>query len=244
MTTKEILALEESNVHFNTIHLIKDGMFWRCYEQSAYLLINHFWNDLTVNGGFVKAVQKEVYYVGFPERSLQKIFDKLPEVGNSRIVQKNEKRIVIGDVPPIAGFDEWKEGLKLLRRQATDQMKPYYGGLPLYKAVYDFYFQASNLVRNFPRDAQYTIGEKVVTQGLELNLVLYRLMQGQKHGFQNQVEICMSQADELIENLRFLLRISYDMQLFNVDKYVAISESFESIRKQLTGWHKKIVISE
>ena len=245
MTTKDILVLEETNQSLNAINLIKDGMFWRAYERSAFLLINHFWNDITVNGGYVKAVEQEVYYVGFPEKSLQKnIIDKLPEVGNSRVIEKSERKIVIADVPPIAGFEEWKSSLGMLRQQANDQMQPYYGKLPLYKAVYDFYFQTANLVRNFPRDAQYTMGEQIIKHGLELNIALYNLIQSQKKGYENQVLIHMARADELIENMRFMLRISYDMKLYNIDKYAALSESFESIRKQLTGWHKKIVISE
>ncbi|MCL2028569.1 MAG: four helix bundle protein [Bacteroidales bacterium] len=241
MTTKQILELEDRNLHFNHINLVKEGMFWRAYERSAYLFVKHFWHDITVNGGHVKAVQRDVHYVGFPERSLQKIIDKMPEVGNSRIAQRSETQILIADVPPIAGFDEWKKGLNLLRQQASDQMQPYYGKLPLYKAVYDFYFQAASLVRNFPRDAQHTLGEPIIKHGLELNIVLYRLIKSQKDGFENQVLISTSHADEIIENLRFLFRITYDMKLFNTDRYVSISESFESIRKQLHGWRKRVI---
>ncbi len=240
MTTKQILELEDANLQFNTIHLIKEGLFWRAYERSAYLFSKHFWVDITVNGGYVKSVERDVHYVGFPDRSLQKVLDKLPEAGNSRVVERSETKIRIDDVPPIEGFEQWKEGLALLRKQATEQMQPYYGKLPLYKAVYDHYFQTANLVRNFPRDAQYTLGEKILKYGLRLNLTLYRMMQSQKKGYQDQVMICMGQVDEIIENLRFLLRISYDMQLFNVDRFSVLSESFESIRKQLSGWYKKM----
>ena len=239
MTTKQITDLEDQNLHMTLIHLHKNGMFWRAYERSAYLFVKHFWQDITVNGSHIKGIGRDVHHVGFPERSLQKIFDKFPEVGNSRIAQQSENQILIADVPPIAGFDEWKAGLKLLMQQASDQMQPYYGKLPLYKAVYDFYFQVCNLVRNFQRDAQYTIGQKIIDSGVDLNTILYRLMQAQRKGDQIKVHENMAQADETVENLRFLLRIAYDMQLFNTDRYVAISENFESISKQLHGWQKK-----
>ncbi len=244
MTKQEILDFEENQT--NLITLVKEGMFWRAYEQSAYLFTRHFWPELKVNGGYVKSAGKEVYYVGFPEVSLQKIIDKIPEVGDSFLMEQGQNRVTIANVPPVDGFEEWKQGLVLLRDQTNQQMQPYYGKLPLYKAVYDFYFMVVNLTRHFPKDVQYSVGDQLIGYGLELNTQLYRLLKLERNEEQlvkDTLLRCLHdmirQIDENIETVRFLLRISFDMKLYNVERYADISSSIESIRKQLHGWKKK-----
>jgi len=44
MKTQQILDFEQ--VQNSQIMLTKEGLFWRAYEQSAYLLKNHFWQDI------------------------------------------------------------------------------------------------------------------------------------------------------------------------------------------------------
>ncbi len=230
------------NAQSNLITLVKEGLFWRAYEQSAYLFTRLFWPELKVNGGYVKSAGKEVYYVGFPDASLQKVLDKIPEVGESFLMEQTASKVTIANVPSVEGFEEWKQGLALLREQANDQMQPYYGKLPLYKAVYDFYFQMVNLTRHFPKDVQYTLGEQILRHGLSLNTQLYRLLKFEKQKSDDsaaQKLTLVSQIDEVVESLRFLLRISFDMKLYNVERYAAISDGVESIRKQLYGWQKK-----
>ncbi|MCL2417564.1 MAG: four helix bundle protein [Bacteroidales bacterium] len=243
MTKQEILTSEQAQ--HGIIALRKDGLFWRAYEQSAYLLKNHFWSDLKVNGGHVKAVKQDMYYVGFPEKSLQeRILDKLPEVEGSSIIEQTEKKIIIG-CPHIDGFEEWKQSLTNLHEQATEKMQPFYGKLPLYKAVYDLYFKIVNLTRHFPKDVQYTVGDKLINYGLELNTLLYRLLkinkaQTKERQFDAEIqkESIINEIDEMIEQVRFLLRVSYDLKLYNVENFASISETLESIRKQLYGWQR------
>ncbi len=70
MTVKEILALEDAGGEILILH--KEGLFWRAYQYSAYLFCTHF-RPLKVTAKFVKTVQKEIYYIGFPEQSLEGI---------------------------------------------------------------------------------------------------------------------------------------------------------------------------
>ncbi len=123
--------------------------------------------------------------------------------------------------------------------EQDEQMQSDYGKQPLCRAVYDYYFQLVNVVRSFPPDAQYALGEDILSYGLRLNIVIYRMMQAQKNGFQDLMTMSMKQADETIENLRFLIRISYDMKLFNIDRFTTLSEDFESMRKQLHEWYEE-----
>jgi hypothetical protein len=244
MTKQEIINFETAanspTSNEATITLVKEGMFWRAYDQSAYLFTKVFWPDLKVNGGFVKAVNKEVFYVGFPDGSLQKILDKLPEVSGSRLLVKDVNLVAIGGVPKLDGYEEWRQSYILLRAQADEQMQPFYGKLPLYKAVYDFFQEMANLTRHFPKDLQYTLGDKIIAHALDMNTWLYRTLHLDKQSldFLRQKTVSVERIEELLETVRFLLRTSFDMKLYNVERFAAISAKIDSIGKQLTGWKK------
>jgi hypothetical protein len=240
MTKQEIINFEQA-AKGATITLVKEGMFWRAYEQSAYLFSKLFWPDLKVNGGFVKAVGQEVFYVGFPDASLQgKVLDKLQEVPGSRLLERSENRVIIAGVPAIDGFDVWKASYVLLREQANEQMQPFYGKLPLYKAVYDFFQEMVNLTRHFPKDLQYTLGDKIIEHSLEMNQWLYRTLHLPKDAadYVHMKSRSIERIEELLETVRFLLRTSFDMKLYNVERFAAVSAHIDSIGKQLTGWKK------
>ncbi|MDR3350667.1 MAG: four helix bundle protein [Prevotellaceae bacterium] len=240
MTKQEIINFEQA-ANGATITLVKEGLFWRAYEQSAYLFTKLFWPDLKVNGGFVKAAGQEVYYVGFPDASLQgKVLDKLPEVPGSRLLERRDNMVVITGVPAIDGFEAWKQSYVLLRNQANEQMQPFYGKLPLYKAVYDFFQEMVNLTRHFPKDLQYTLGDKIINHALEMNQWLYRTLHLPKTsddyaGMKNR---SIERIEELLETVRFLLRTSFDMKLYNVERFAGVSARVDSIGKQLAGWKK------
>jgi hypothetical protein len=216
-------------------------MFWRAYEQSAYLFTRLFWPDLKVNGGFVKTVGAALFYVGFPDASLQaKVIDKIPEVAGSRLLTRSDTMVVIAGVPLIEGFEAWKQSYVLLHAQANEQMQPFYGKLPLYKAVYDFFQEMVHLTRHFPKDLHYTLGDKIVDHVLEMNTCLYRALHLAKDaaGYAAAKSGSIERIVELLDAVRFLLRTSFDMKLYNVERFAVVSAKIDSIGKQLTGWKK------
>jgi hypothetical protein len=240
MTKQEIINFEQT-ANGGTIVLVKEGLFWRAYDQSAYLLCKLFWPDLKVNGGFVKTVNRDIYYVGFPEGSLQaKVLDKLPATPPCRLLQQSDNLITIGDVPKLEGYEEWRQSYILLRAQANEQMQPFYGKLPLYKAVYDFFQEMVNLTRHFPKDLQYTLGDKIIAQSLEMNTWLYRTLHLNKQSldYVRQKFQSIEHIEELLDMIRFLLRTSFDMKLYNVERFADVSAKIDAIGKQLTGWKK------
>jgi hypothetical protein len=240
MTKQEIINFEEV-ADGATITLVKEGLFWRAYEQSAYLFTKLFWPDLKVNGGFVKTVGKDLFYVGFPDTSLQgKVIDKIPEVPGSRLLTRSDNMIVIAGVPLIDGFEAWKQSYILLHAQANEQMQPFYGKLPLYKAVYDFFQGMVNLTRHFPKDLHYTLGDKIIDHVLEMNTCLYRTLHLGKNaaGYAEAKSRSIERIGELLDTVRFLLRTSFDMKLYNVERFAEVSAKIDSISKQLTGWKK------
>jgi len=68
----EKLKSEQTNV--DSIHLYLEGMFWKAYQQSAYLFSKLYRPDFQVKCRYVKTAHAAVCSVGFPENSLLRIF--------------------------------------------------------------------------------------------------------------------------------------------------------------------------
>jgi len=259
-TRKDIFDYE--NAHKNRITLFSEGNFWRAFEQSAFLIVKHLWADIKVNGGYVKSAQEDIFFVGFQKESLQKrILDKLPNLKGAKLQSLSEKTAVIVDVPTVTGksdkeemeaFLEWKDGYSEKEKEAKKKLKNYYTELPIFKETYDLFNELLNIVRNFRRDVKYVIGSKIVEEGLELNQVLYQLMREKKRAenktpskskeilldsFYEQ-ELLKAEVEKRLENLRFLLRISFDNKIHSTDPHLRISGKIDEIRKQLYVWTK------
>ena len=239
-----IKIIEHENLHQNQITLRREGLFWRAYEQSAFLLQKHFWAELKVNGSFVKAVNQDVFYVGTTEKPLQeRVLDKLHTVAGCYIKERTESTIVIAGVPSIEGFEKWKQGRITLREEATEKMQAFYGHLPLYKAGQDLFKRLVEITKNFSRNLQYSLGDRLINHGLDLYTLLYRLLkipkehktQERKAAADRQKVLILKEADETIEQIRFLLQTSYELKLYPVETLAKVSQMIESIRKQLHG---------
>ncbi len=82
----DILTLESANE--GAIHLYKEGVFWKAYQQSAYLFHTQVY-AYQVKLKHVKCVAKTVASIGFPDSSLQHLFE-------AAALQKiDEKRLVV-----------------------------------------------------------------------------------------------------------------------------------------------------
>ena len=69
MRIKEILVLESTNR--DRIVLLKEGVFWRAYQTSAYLFV-HCIRELKVTHKYVKAAKADAFFIGFPPKMLHK----------------------------------------------------------------------------------------------------------------------------------------------------------------------------
>lgn len=67
-TIKERVEREQSNI--DKIYLYKEGIFYRAYERSAYLWINHICK-YEIKKRYVKTVGKVIVYLGFPMSVLE-----------------------------------------------------------------------------------------------------------------------------------------------------------------------------
>ena len=96
----------------SSIHLHKDGFFWRAYNVSAFLFAKNFRN-FKVSKRNVKSLQKEICFLGFPEKSLLGLLDEAKK--NEYEVRTSESHIQILGLPAVMGndFEEWFEKIPL-----------------------------------------------------------------------------------------------------------------------------------
>lgn len=69
-----ILSFEATNL--SSIHLHQDGIFWRAYERSAYLFVEHTKSQYKLTKRYIKLVNQSVVSLGFPLDSLSKNFSE------------------------------------------------------------------------------------------------------------------------------------------------------------------------
>jgi hypothetical protein len=64
MKIKEIVKLEEDN--HDKCYLIKEGLFWRAYEKSAFWFVDKLRSYMITKKHF-KGLNADVAYIGFPD---------------------------------------------------------------------------------------------------------------------------------------------------------------------------------
>ena len=103
MKFKEVLALEKGNC--SEIRLYLEGMFWRAYERSAFILCSQV-KPLKVTSRRAKSIGGEaICMVGFPVGSFESI------CGGVEALERTESAMVLR-APSAIGEEEfarWKE---------------------------------------------------------------------------------------------------------------------------------------
>jgi hypothetical protein len=229
MTIEEILRLENANA--TSIHFILEGTFWHVYERSAFLTCKYL-KELKITRKYVKSVGRDVAYGGFPKESLPALVAKGKSIG-ALVSELGQKCCSLLSLPETEGFESWRNTWAL--KEKSDYKLS--DNLPVYKTIYDLLFSLFGLVRHFPKDFQYTLGERIKNSIIELTEKVYYAntceTPEEKLGYLK--ELCVK-----TETIRLLLRICYDLRLYNLDAYICENEKIEAISKQLHGWRKQV----
>ncbi len=129
----------EDEAPINTIRLIKSGEFYRAYNHSAWLfhccIARH-----RVMRKFVKAIQSEIFYIGFPEKSL------MANIGERKYRQTEygfDVELATDEIPDEEGYDTWKLSIETEHSSKGD-----FFSLPLAGA--DAEKEVIRLLREFP----------------------------------------------------------------------------------------------
>jgi hypothetical protein len=105
---------------------------------------------------------------------------------------------------------------------------------PLFSRTYDFLLWLLPQVNQFPRAYRFTLAERVQRRALDFHetLILAGLRRGPERGAH------LRAADALLAQLRQLLRLCHDLNLFTLGQYEHAAGLMLEIGKLLGGWQK------
>jgi len=102
--------------------------------------------------------------------------------------------------------------------------------LPVYRDTYKLILLLFDITQNFPREYKYTLGQDIKRDGINLVRSIYRA---------NRAESKKVHLEEFLDNFEILkleIRLCVDMKILSLKTQAALSEYFESIGRQITGW--------
>lgn len=101
-----LLSRERANS--GTLYFYREGVFYKAYEQSAYLFVKYV-KPFQVKKRFVKSVKQEVVSIGFPTNSLYNYFSKEQVVEHD-----NEARVELDKKIDVGEFERWRADIPLM----------------------------------------------------------------------------------------------------------------------------------
>ena len=136
----------ENEAPANTIRLIKSGEFYRAYNHSAWLfqccIAEH-----KVMRKFLKALNSDIYYVGFPEKSL---FNNIGERKSTKTEYGFDIELSEDEVPNEDAYEDWKMTIETAQSSKGD-----FNSLPLAGA--DAEREVIRRLRDFPLESKTMI---------------------------------------------------------------------------------------
>ena len=106
MKISEIFDIEKENL--SSCFLIKDGIFWRAFEKSAYWCVTNI-KPYSITKKHFKGQNSDLVYLGFPNGILTELLSMAEDKGFK--VNKLEKLITINGIEISDGFVQWKEAI-------------------------------------------------------------------------------------------------------------------------------------
>lgn len=101
MTASEIMKLEQENT--NSIILLREGIFWKAYEKSAYAFYNQI-HAYKITHKYVQIVQQEMVSIGFPIAATGTV------IKNINILHRDEQKLILAAQPiDEQAFLHWKQ---------------------------------------------------------------------------------------------------------------------------------------
>jgi hypothetical protein len=105
---------------------------------------------------------------------------------------------------------------------------------PVFVHTYDLLIWLLPTATKFPRAYRFGLGERVVRRALDFQETL--IAAGLKNGPQRRE--LLQQADAQLSQLRHLLRMCADLELFSLNQYEHISRMVAEVGRLLGAWLK------
>jgi hypothetical protein len=236
MKVSDIVALERSGT--GTLHLLKEGKFWRAWEQSAHLFHTHIKAFQIVKRLF-KNQNEELVYLGFPENVLA-VFLGQAAVKGWRVEQDKDLVRIIG-VPMVADFAGWKAAIAIkivepvAPLEAPEPASSKLGlhradFLPAYKLGYECVLDLVRVTEKLPREHRFTLGESLRKSSLAFLLGLWKAAAGREKANQ------LLRVEDAIDETRLLLRLCSDLRLMDLALFARTSQKVELLARQVVAW--------
>lgn len=229
MTIEERLALEQQADAEQKILLLREGSFWKAYEQSAYYLHRQFRFKPSVR--YIKKVSQTIVAVGFPLPSLPKFFPQIAAPHES------DETVYICVAEKCSDtFEAWKMGLLPADEDALEEMTtPRYEHLPVFKAVYDVLLKSLTASRHFAKDYRYTLGEDLKRTLFGVLVQVYRANKEQDK--QRRIAYIEAAEEKMVE-VRLLCRILNDGKQMPSNLYAQMAFDMVEVDKHLANWRR------
>lgn len=133
----------ESEAPINTIRLIKSGEFYRAYNHSAWLFQCCIAEHKVVRK-FIKALKADIFYIGFPEKSL---FGNIGDRPSVKTEYGFDIELSVEEVPDEEGYVTWCATVDTYASSKGD-----FHALP--PAGADAERQVIKLIREFPLESK------------------------------------------------------------------------------------------
>jgi four helix bundle protein len=106
--------------------------------------------------------------------------------------------------------------------------------LPAVQTAYDLAKELLGRVAKFPKDHKFTLGDRMVNNGLAIleNLV--------RAAYSKDKARLLAEADLHLEQLRFLLRLSRDLGPLSNQGYEFVTATVAELGNQIGGWRKQV----
>jgi hypothetical protein len=236
MELKEKLEREKNNLDCIYLYLHKE--FYDAFEQSAFALERDLWPGIRV---LLKKDKNLGDYlrVGFPEKSLPKVLAKAEELKLTpkTMTEGTASEIVVTGIGiGEKDFSKWRKFHFSRQKQVQEQLKPFYGELPVYKKAYDFFGSIFAGVRNFPKELQQVLGGRLMDLVISIN-ASFRELTREKEA-KTRIKLMEAITDK-IEDMMFLLRLASEAGAFGLDKSVELVTLGGEMKEQMGAWVKK-----
>lgn len=249
-TIKQILTLEAEAQAQNRVLLSEEGLFYKAYEMSAFILVKRYGFKPTKR--YIKAIDKEVITVGFPKSGIDKY------LANAQPMEKDNAVYLyaqVYDVRDERAFADWKTGTPLKQSKPKEPPVPkvpqgeeyrfdpyaelpknyYCDSLPVFRytaAVLEYLLPR---MRHLTKDYRYTIGQDIVKAliGCEKGIV-------KAWRARNPVDRMnmMDYVEDLLLEVKLELRLLHEVKQLDARRFAVVSEKMVLVEKHLASWHK------
>lgn len=111
-----------------------------------------------------------------------------------------------------------------------------YQHLPIYRITYELLQRTMVVIKEFPREYKFTIGQRLQEEIVGLVVLIYKANTATSERI-TYVNLLL----ERIQVVELLIRLSQDMKLLSQRNYAALVEMTQSLNKQSEGWRKSVI---